>query len=90
MRRQRLEQWLEVGSFAVGVLTEALAQLRDANARPRRLGAAPSPSGGSVTGDRSLVISPSRPRPRRRVRGAVPTRRRPGRLGSRRDRPPTE
>jgi len=68
-RRSRPERWLDAGSFALGVLTEALAQLRRRPTPARAVSPAPAPP---------LVIDPARRPARPRTRR--PTARRPRRL----------
>jgi hypothetical protein len=59
-RRRRPKRWLDVGSFALGVLTEALAQLRR---RPTVVRAVPRPPSTPVVMDPARRTA--RPRPRR-------------------------
>jgi len=76
--RRRPGRWLDVSSFALGVLAEALAHLR-AEKRRARLTIAPPPPAGATplatdpTRPRRRAPSTRSPRPRRR-----PARRRPG------------
>jgi hypothetical protein len=59
-------QWAEIGSFALGVMAEALAHLRR-RPGPRRLTTGSPPA--TAARPPALLIDPDRPRPRRRPPG---------------------